>query len=314
LLQRVLLALIPVALLTTVSLAFSVLNQQPIVPASTPVDEPAAPAVSTEAAPPRYMTSTNVDPSTLVAQTQPSGDPDQVAQADEQHKKTIDELQQMAEEPLPELVVDKTPLTQAMTDLSRAIEQAKLSVTSLDAQGQGQHIQETINFLAGYKDAAFSATPITVKPESYAGVRPLLIEARVVREAAEVQWVAAVQRQLEARSKRLAEIAQAGNANGTVPQAQAQAPGTAEIAQVVGPSGVLGTRGVRPEEQANELISRAIRQASEALRLVPGGSRTSGNEETLTHAGASDQAIQTMEYVVRTLESAMKIIQIAANR
>jgi hypothetical protein len=209
------------------------------------------------------------------------------------------EIQQIAEEPMPELVVDKTQLTQAMTELNRAIEQVKLAQTALDGQSQARYLQEAVNLLAGFKDPAFRATPITTNGESYQGVSPLLVEARVVREAAEVQWIAAVQQRLEARSKRLAEIAQAGNsAAGSVPQPSEQAQPTVDLAQTVGPAGVLGTRGVRPEEQANDMIRRAIRQAiGFANEAASSGNVTDGPDSLL-----------------RTLDAAMKVVQIAANR
>ncbi|MGQ0568240.1 MAG: hypothetical protein ACT4P5_01725 [Armatimonadota bacterium] len=310
--QRVLLALIPVALLTTGSLAFSVLNHQPVPTDSAPVaEEPAQP--TDEAAPPRYMTSPNTAFKTLVAQNQPAPTSDQTAQADEQaEQKKITEIAQVAEEPLPELVVDKTPLTQALVELNRATEQAKLAITSLDAAGQARYIQEAINLLAGFEDPNFVAVTGTASAHNYKGVRPMLVQARVIREAAEVQWVAAVQQQMEARAKRLAEIAQAGSTNGT---ALLPSQGTTDLAAVVGPTGVLGTRGVRPEEQATELVSRAIRQATDALRMMPGHSPSGSAENVGSSLGnASDQATQTMEFVVRILESAKKIVQIAIDR
>jgi hypothetical protein len=247
------------------------------------------------------MRSTNLEPS-VVAQAQPQQQQtssDQTAQAeDEQHQKTMKEIQQIAEEPMPELVVDKTPLTQATAELGRAIEQVKLAQTALEGQSQARHLQEAVNLLGGFKDPAFSATPLTTNAEGYKGVSPLLVEARVVREAAEVQWIAAVQQRLEARSKRLAEIAQAGNtAGGAVPQPQQPQP-TLDLAQTVGQAGVLGTRGVRPEEQANDMIRRAIRQAQAIAR----------------EAASTGQVTDGPDSILRTLEAAMKIVQIAAGR
>lgn len=299
LLQRVLLALIPVALLTTGSLAFSTL-----VTPTTPMGAPTAtdavtPAATEEAAPPRYTRSTNDE--TLIAQapTQPATTSEQTAQAEEeQHQKTMKEIQEIAEEPMPELVVDKTQLTQAMTELGRAIEQVKLAQTALDGQSQARHLQEAINLLGGFKDPAYSATSLTTNGDSYQGVSPLLVEARVVREAAEVQWIAAMQQRLEARSKRLAEIAQAGNsAGGSVPQPE-QAQPKLDLSQTVGQAGVLGTRGVRPEEQANEMVRRAIRQAAAFANESASSGTVSDGPDSL----------------LRTLDAAMKIIQIAANR
>lgn len=295
--KRVLLALIPVALLATASLALSGVTQQ-FMPVASPIEDEAAPALT-----PR-IPAVSYAQKTVVAQTPtPSSDTDteQVAQAEDP----------LREEPLPELVVDKTPLNQASADLLRAIEQAKLAVTALDGDSQARYIQETLNYLVGSNDSMFRLVAQSRAADEYKGIRALLVEARVVREAAEVQWIAAVQRQLEARTKRLAEIAQAGAAGNTVPQ-----PATSnEIAAMVGPTGVLGTRGVRPEEQAHELVSRAIKQATEALRFTsatPMASVADGDASSVRHA--SDDATQTMESVVRILQSVQKIIQIAVDR
>jgi hypothetical protein len=300
LLQRVLLALIPVALLTTGSLAFSRLVSPPAPMGSPTATDSVTTAPTDEAAPPRFTRSTNDQTLLAQAPAQQTQTPEQTQAAEEeQHQKTMKEIQQIAEEPMPELVVDKTQLTQAMTELNRAIEQVKLAQTALDGQSQARYLQEAVNLLAGFKDPAFRATPITTNGESYQGVSPLLVEARVVREAAEVQWIAAVQQRLEARSKRLAEIAQAGNsAAGSVPQPSEQAQPTVDLAQTVGPAGVLGTRGVRPEEQANDMIRRAIRQAiGFANEAASSGNVTDGPDSLL-----------------RTLDAAMKVVQIAANR
>jgi hypothetical protein len=294
--HRVLLALIPVALLTTGSLAFSRLVTPP--PVDSPAETMVTPAPTEEAAPPRYSKSTNDQ--TLVVQAQPQQTTtEQTAQAEEeQHQKTMKEIQEIADEPMPELVVDKTPLTNAMAELGRAIEQVKLAQTALDGQSQARHLQEAINLLGGFKDPAYRATSLTTNGESYQGVSPLLVEARVVREAAEVQWIAAVQQRLEARSKRLAEIAQAGNsAAGSVPTDQ-QAQPTLDLSQTVGQAGVLGTRGVRPEEQANDVVRRAIRQAAAFASEAASTGNVSDGPDSL----------------LRTLDAAMKIIQIAANR
>jgi hypothetical protein len=292
--HRVLLALIPVALLTTGSLAFSRLVTPP--PVDSPAETMVTPAPTEEAAPPRYSKSTNDQ--TLVVQAQPQQTTtEQTAQAEEeQHQKTMKEIQEIADEPMPELVVDKTPLTNAMAELGRAIEQVKLAQTALDGKSQARYLQEAINILAGSKDPAYQAST-TVNGE-YPGVSPLLVEARVVREAAEVQWIAAVQQRLEARSKRLAEIAQAGNsAAGSVPTDQ-QAQPTLDLSQTVGQAGVLGTRGVRPEEQANDVVRRAIRQAAAFASEAASTGNVSDGPDSL----------------LRTLDAAMKIIQIAANR
>ncbi len=280
--RRLLLALIPVALLTTASLALTGVAQQPLRIAMMPTPEQTA-----EDTPPHVMSAVTVPARTLTAQAGQPAAPEQPAQ-------TVSQAQpaEVPEEPLPELVVDKTPLTQAMADIDKALEQAKLAVTSLDAGAQHRYTQEAINLLAGSADAGFRLTP-GASAESYKGVRPLLIQARVTREAAEVQWIAAVQQQVEARAKKLAELAQAGNPEGTIPAPQTA---TFDLSATVGPTGVLGTRGVRVEEQATELVSRAIRLSTEAL------------------TSNTDEATLIMEKVVRMLETAKKIIQIAIDR
>ncbi len=279
--RRLLLALIPVALLTTASLALTGGAQQPLRIAMMPTIDQSA-----EVPPPHVMSAVTVPARVLTAQAGQPATPEQPAQ-------TISQAQpaEVPEEPLPDLVVDKTPLTQAMADIDKALEQAKLAVTALDVVQRG-HIQETVNLLAGSADAGFRLRS-GASAESYKGVRPMLIQARVTREAAEVQWIAAVQRQVEARVKKLAELAQAGNPEGTVPAPQIT---TIDLSATVGPTGVLGTRGVRVEEQATEVVSRAIRLSTEALSTTP------------------DETTLIMEKVVRMLETAKKIIQIAIDR
>jgi hypothetical protein len=296
LLHRIALALIPVAMLTTVSLAFSVATRPPVLQAQAPA--PLKPITTTETTPPPV-------PAPEISRPQPADAPaaqpeDYVVEAQDQAV----EIVEIAEEPLPELIVDRAPLVQALAELDRAAEQAKLAVTALDPTAQTRYIQETVNVLAGFADPMFHAVTITASTDTYRGVRPLLIEARVTREAAEVQWIAAVQQQMEARARKLAEIAQAGGSVALPPAAA-----TMDLSAVVGPTGVLGTRGVRVEEQAAEIVGRAIRQAAEALRTVP-----AQNVERDTPAVASEQATSTMEYVVRQLETARKIVQIAIDR
>lgn len=283
LLHRMALALIPVGLLTSVSLAFSVMRRPPAATTEVPPDEVMQPA---EILPPQPVTTSPAPPKTLVVQQSPSTTPPPATETAPAEQVQLPA--ELVEEPLPELVVDKTPLHAAMGELERAAEQAKLAVTALDPDSQRRHIQEAVNILAGFADPAFRATSPSASADTYKGVRPLLIEARVKREAAEVQWIAAVQQQMEARAKKLAEIAQAG---GSVPLPQA----TTDLSSAVGPSGVLGTRGVRVEEQAVEVIGRAIRQSTEAM-------------------AAPDQATSIMEAVVRQLEVARKIVQIAIDR
>ncbi len=297
--KRTLLALVPIAILTTAGLALTGVTQIPLNFTSTTGEEEAAPppdSLHDPAAP--------APPKVLVAQNQPAVAPPVPPQVSDQTE--------AAEEPLPVLVVDKTALALALAELDRATAQAKLAVTALDAGAQQRYIQETINLLAGSADPAFQRVAQAANGDTYRGVRPLLVEARVVREAAEVQWIAAVGRQLEAHARRQAELtAQAG---GGAPPTMAPAPGVAEIAALVGPTGVLGTRGVRPEEQAAEVIGRAIRQASGALGAITnrpvGSALDGGGDPNYT----SDQVSNIMEAVVRMLDTARKIIQIAADR
>lgn len=297
--KRVFLALIPVALLATASLAISGLTGEPFYLASAPSSEEAArPAQTT---PPPATTGT-VTTTQQVPQQESTVKQEDVAQA---------EPQEEPDEPLPVLVVDKTPLTQAMADLDKAIQQAKLAVTALDADTQQRYIQEHVNFLAGSGEPNFRLVAQSGAADSYKGVRPLLIQARVNREAGEVEWIAAVQRQLEARAKRLAELAQA---NGTGTGSAVTQPPTMDLSAVVGPTGVLGTRGVRPEEQANDLVTRAIKQAVDALRLASNRPQPSIQDGEVATNHASDDATQMIESILRTLETAKKIIQIAIDR
>ncbi len=296
--KRVFLALIPVALLATASLAISGLTDEPFYLASAPSSEEAArPAQTT---PPPATTTGTVTTRQQVPQQESSVKQEDVAQA---------EPQEEPEEPLPVLVVDKTPLTQAMADLDKAIQQAKLAVTALDADTQQRYIQEHVNFLAGSGEPNFRLVAQSGAADSYKGVRPMLIQARVNREAGEVEWIAAVQRQLEARAKRLAELAQANGTGSAVTQ-----PPTMDLSAVVGPTGVLGTRGVRPEEQANDLVTRAIKQAVDALRLASNRPQPSIQDGEVATNHASDDATQMIESILRTLETAKKIIQIAIDR
>jgi hypothetical protein len=228
-------------------------------------------------------------------------------------KKAIQDEEQVAqateepEEPLPVLVVDKSALNQAMADIEHAIKRAKLAVTALDADSQERYVQETVNYLAGSADPNFRLLAGTA--DGYKGVRQLLIQARVDREAAETQWIAAVQRQVEAKAKRLAELAQAGDGSAAPPPA----PST-DLTASLGPTGVLGTRSMRPEEQANDLVSRAIKHATEALRKASIRQQPSISDGDVATNHASDEVTQVMDSIVKTLETAKKIIQIAIDR
>lgn len=305
--KRVLFALIPVALLTTASLAFTHVVDSPYFTTTITTSEDATQTSSTAPAP-RVPTAVAVRSKTIMAQApaQPPATPDQPAQP----AQTAEQSDQ--DEPLPTLVVDTTPLTSAMIDLDKALQQAKLAITAADAASQGRYIQEALNLMAGREDANFRLTSQSASNgSSYRGVSPLLVEARVKREAAEVQWIAAVQAQLEARSKRLAELAQAGqqSGEGSVPPPQ---PPMLNLSETVGPTGVLGTRGMRVEEQAADLINRAIKQSTEALRFTGAVRPATGWD--MGQSNASDDATRIMESVVRTLETAKKIVQIAIDR
>ena len=303
--KRVLLALIPVALLATASLALTGIYDEPWQAAQSMIAQ--APPPATDSSRPAPV----VPPPAVTDQQKPPAAP---AQAPEPEKKqTVQQepiVQAEPEEPLPTLVVDKTPLTQAMADLDEAIGQAKLAVTALDADSQSQHIQQTVNYLAGAGDPNFKL--MAGSPDTYKGVRELLVQARVTREAAEVQWIAAVQAQVEAKAKRLAELAQAGDGSSVQPPA---AP--FDVTAWLGPNGILGTRNMRPEEQANELVARAIKQATEAMQAVANrpqqGSIGDGDFRS-TSFQASHEATQVMESLVRQLEAAKKIVQIAIDR
>lgn len=293
--KRTLLALVPIAILATGALALSGLTHFPA-PTATDAEEE---TVQVTAVTP--SSEEDQPKKTLVVQKTTSEPTEQIAQQADQAAPD--------DEPLPELVVDRSALTQAAADVERAIAQVKLAVTALDADAQTRYIQETINILAGAGDPAYRP----VAGNGHRGVRPLLVEARVVREAAEVQWVAAVQRQLEARARKQAELtAQAGAAGGPVQPAPPS--GASEIASIVGSTGVLGTRGMRPEEQAADLVSRALRQSVEALGTIASRPTASPMESNYDANHASDQAVQTMESVLRTLDSVKKIIRIALDR
>ncbi len=301
--KRVLLALIPVALLATASLAITGIYDEPwLVAQSTNYQSP--PPATTDSSQPA------VPPPAVTDQQKPAAP----AQAPEPEKKqTVQEepivqATEEPDEPLPTLVVDKTPLTQAMADLDEALNQAKLAVTALDADSQSRHIQQTVNYLAGAADPNFKL--MAGSPDTYKGVRELLVQARVAREAAEVQWMAAVQAQVEARAKRLAELAQAGD--GSV----VQPPAPFDVTAWLGPNGILGTRNMRPEEQANELVARAIKHATEALHAAANRPQQSIGDGAYGSSNfqASHDATQIMESLVRQLEAAKKIVQIAIDR
>jgi hypothetical protein len=307
--KRVLLALVPVALLASASLAITGIYDEPwtIAQAPPPASDAAQPAPAPYTPPPAVTTTedkTTTQPQ--APQTEQSAPPP--AQQPQQQEQVV-QVTEEPEEPLPTLVVDKTPLNQAMADLDEAIKQAKLAITALDAESQTRYIQESVNYLAGSADPNFHLMAGTA--DTYKGVRELLVEARVNREAAEVQWIAAVQQQVEAKAKRLAELAQAGD--GTSVQ---QPPASVDLSASLGPTGVLGTRGVRPEEQAHELVARAIKHSTEAKRLagIKPQAGSVGDQDMGAGFTSNHEALQMMESVIKTLDTAKKILQIAIDR
>lgn len=280
--KRALFALIPVALMTTASLALPGLTPEPLkifTPASLPVAQaPAAPSSTT--------TTTTVAPVVVQqnapAQVQPEGEI--IAQASDS---ASTEVAQEVPLPLPQLVVDKTQLVEAMSFLVRATEQAKLSVTALDAAAQRVYIQETINLLAGSGDAHFRQ--LVQSTGTYPGTVSLLSQALQAREGAEATWLAEIE-------KLSGEVAGA---------APATSPGVIKM---------LGTRGLRPEEQASQLLERALRQAVQALAVAQVNPENVMQREEVAAKFASDEASAIMEGVARLLESALKIVQIAIDR
>jgi len=187
--------------------------------------------------------------------------------------------------------VDKSQLVEAAALLERAIQQAKVAVDAADVQAQQAAIQQTISLLAG--SASVNSQTGQAMTTS-AGVVPLLSQALTAREAAEQQWLVA----LEQRDSQL-YVAGPG---GTLPPAP-----TASIK--------LGTQGLRPEEQASLLVNRAILQATNALRVAVAPAEAESAEDRGTAmTGVSGEASDVMLWVVRQLEAALKIVQIAINR
>lgn len=275
--KRLVLALIPVALMATASLALPDMTPEPSIQETAAIQVAQAPHTATTPGNPQ-----------VVAQNQ-SPDQTEVAQVSEQ----------VAQEPLPQLVVDRSPLLQALGVLLRATEQAKLAVTELDAGAQQRYIQEAINLLAGSDDPNFRLVAAPGTASVYTGASSLIAQALVIREAAEVQYLVALQRHLG--QQQTATIAQV-------------APGSAPAGANTLAVSTLGTKGLRPEEQANQLLARAIQQAVEALRMASEQPEVTSREDVALVNHASDQAAQLMESIVRMLESAMKIVQIAIDR
>jgi hypothetical protein len=281
--KRVLLALIPVALMTTASLALPGLTPEPLkifTPASQPVAQ--APAASTPIA-----TAPVVAQQSAPIPLKPQ--PRVLAQStDQQSSDSTVVVQEVPQVPLPQLVVDKTQLVEAMSFLVRATEQAKLSVTALDAQAQRIYIQETINLLAGSADAHFRQ--VTQTTGSYPGTAALLSQSLSARETSEATWLVEIE-------KLSGEVAGAGG--------PAASPDVIKI---------LGTRGLRPEEQASQLIERAIGQAIQALAVASLAPEADLRGQEVAAKFASEEATMVMEGVVKYLESALKIVQIAIDR
>ncbi len=277
--KRALLALIPVALMTTASLALPGLTPEPLKIFST-ISQPVAQA-------PTAPSSSTTTTAPVVAQSAP----DQNASQGEELAQSTDEQQnaELAQQvPMPQLVVDKTQLVEAMSVLVRATEQAKLSVTALDAEAQRIYIQETINLLAGSGDAHFRQ--LTQSTGTYPGAVSQLDQALQAREDAEATWLAEIE-------KLSGEVAGAGS--------PATNPNVIKM---------LGTRGLRPEEQASQLLERALSQAVQALAVAQVKPEAAIHGEEVAAKFASDEASAIMEGVVKLLESALKIVQIAIDR
>ncbi len=279
--KRLLYALIPVALLASVSFAYPALNPE-LTQQATPAllagpggtainSSPTAPAVVAQAP------ATISQPQTVAQQPAPPVQPAPVPA--------------VTEESIPPLVVDKTHLMQAASILEQAIQQANLAADAADAQTQQAAIQQTITLLAGSSSVSSQTGEAMT---TSAGVAALLSQALTAREAAEQQWLAALEQRDSQRY-----VAGPG---GTIPPAA-----TANIA--------LGTAGLRPEEQATLLVNRAVLQATDALRLIamPAVGENLGERERVASGGTSAAADQMLR-VARQLEAALKIVQIAINR
>ncbi|HEV8340271.1 MAG TPA: hypothetical protein VGR25_11540 [bacterium] len=283
--KRVFLALIPVVLMTTASLALPGLTPEPLkifLPA--PAVQPAAQVPAAQ--PASTPVTTTTAPVVAQAPAPPPPAPVQAPAPATQQSPPTEVAPQPV--PLPQLVVDKTQLVEAMSFLVRATEQAKLSVTALDAGAQRANIQETINLLAGSADAHFRQVSQTTG--NYPGTAALLSQSLQARETSEATYLAEIQ-------KLSGEVAGAGG------------PG-------VPPNVIttLGTRGLRPEEQASQLIERALGQASQALAAASIAPESDLRAQEFGARFASEEATMLMEGVVKFLESALKIVQIAIDR
>src|SRR3970282_329491 len=120
--KRLLLALIPVALLASVSFAYPVLNPEPYAdPAPACVAGRAATATPSSSTAPAVVAQA---PATQTVAQQPAA-PAQPAPAPA-----------VTDESVPPLVVDKSQLVEAAAILERAIQQAKVAVGAAAVQGQ----------------------------------------------------------------------------------------------------------------------------------------------------------------------------------
>ena len=275
--KRLLLALIPVALLASVSFAYPVLNPEPYAESAPAlVAGPGGTATTSSSTAPAVVAQA---PATQTVAQQPAA-PAQPAPAPA-----------VTDESVPPLVVDKSQLVEAAAILERAIQQAKVAADTTDVQAQQAAIQQTISLLAGSASVSSQTGQATT---TSAGVVPLLSQALTTREASEQQWLVALE-------QRDSQIYVAGP-GGTIPPAA-----TSNIK--------LGTQGLRPEEQASLLVSRAILQATNAMRVAVMPAEAESVEDRGTAmTGVSDEASDMMLWVARQLESALKIVQIAINR
>jgi hypothetical protein len=128
-------------------------------------------------------------------------------------------------------------------------------------------------------------------------------------QEADVRMLTRLKSDVELR-RRLAELAQAGD--GSI----VQPPANVDVTAWLGPNGVLGTRNMRPEDQATELVSRAIKHATEALRKAMNREQPQQSiaDQSIATNHASEEATETMESLVKWLETAKKIVQIAIDR
>ncbi len=286
--KRIVLALVPVVLLATASLATPAWEEERVI---APVDVSTPPPVTEgfEATAPPATTPpiAQYDPATPPA-APPAQTPEQP-----QTVQPAPAAPAVVPESIP-LVVDKSQLVEAMALLTQASEHAALAVDASSAEAQREHIQEVITILTGAsaESAAPGATEAaneesTETMVASAGVSSLLEQARATREVAEAQW------------------------EQTLQQTYVAGPGTAPTPTA------FGTVDLRPEDQAKLLVDRALLQAVQAIGLTStpaAGTYSVSRENDAGALGVSEEATATMESVVRTLKAAMQIVQIALDR